>query len=92
MEQAEAQVLACWIGVEEGYDRGYMPFGASPFNCPAKRWKNVPMPFGLSMIALLVAALLEMTDKWVVQGDFPDRQSPLDTDRGAYSTAMLRRL
>ena len=44
------------------------------------------------MIALLVAALLEVTDKWVIQGDFPDRHSPLDTDREAYSTAMLRRL
>lgn len=26
-----------WIGIEEGYDRGYMPFGASPFSYPAKR-------------------------------------------------------
>ncbi|KAG9682618.1 hypothetical protein KCU95_g14153, partial [Aureobasidium melanogenum] len=80
-----------WIGIEDGHAKGYMPFGVSPFNCPAKRWKNVPMPFGLSMIALLVAALLETTDKWEVQGDFPDKAWPLGTDREAYGAAVLRR-
>ncbi|KAI5196234.1 hypothetical protein E4T39_07860 [Aureobasidium subglaciale] len=82
-----------WIGVEFGYDEGYMPFGASPFNCPAKRSKNVPMPFGLSMIALLVGALLEVTEgAWKVYGEFPDREQPLDTDREAYSTVVLGKI
>jgi hypothetical protein len=81
-----------WIGVEAGYDIGYMPFGASPFNCPAKRHKNVAMPFGPSMIALLVGALYEATMfKWHIRGAFPKRDRPLDTDREAYSTAILRR-
>ncbi|KAG9682892.1 hypothetical protein KCU95_g16748, partial [Aureobasidium melanogenum] len=81
-----------WIGKEEGYDEGYMPFGASPFNCPAKRWRNVPMPFGLSMIALLVGTLIEATDaKWEIHGDFPDKNWPLDTDREAYGAAILRK-
>ncbi|KAH0355544.1 hypothetical protein KCU83_g1918, partial [Aureobasidium melanogenum] len=82
-----------WIGKEEGYDEGYMPFGASPFNCPAKRWRNVPMPLGLSMIALLVGTLIEATDaKWEIHGDFPDKNWPLDTDREAYGAAVLRKL
>ncbi|KAI5244957.1 hypothetical protein E4T43_03548 [Aureobasidium subglaciale] len=82
-----------WIGVESGYDEGYMPFGASPFNCPAKRSKNVPMPFGLGMIALLVGALLEVTEgAWKVSGDFPDRKQPLDTGREAYSNVLLRKI
>ncbi|KAI4717564.1 hypothetical protein E4T48_06231 [Aureobasidium sp. EXF-10727] len=70
-----------WIGIEEGYDEGFMPFGAKPFNCPAKRWNNVPMPFGLSMIALLVGALLEVTNyDWEISGDFPTEECPLHTD------------
>ncbi|KAG9957357.1 hypothetical protein KCU61_g9160, partial [Aureobasidium melanogenum] len=82
-----------WVGKEEGYDEGYMPFGASPFNCPAKRWRNVPMPLGLSMIALLVGTLIEATDaKWEIHGDFPDKNWPLDTDREAYGAAVLRKL
>ncbi|KAH0094024.1 hypothetical protein KCU96_g6384, partial [Aureobasidium melanogenum] len=81
-----------WVGKEEGYDEGYMPFGASPFNCPAKRWRNVPMPFGLSMIALLVGTLIEATDaKWDIHGDFPNKNWPLDTDREAYGAAILRK-
>lgn len=80
-----------WIGLEEGFDEGYMPFGASPFNCPAKRYKNVPMPFGSSMIALLVGILSEATSDWDIDGDFPDLECPLDTDREAYSAAVLRR-
>ena len=80
-----------WIGLEEGFDGGYMPFGASPFNCPAKRYKNVPMPFGPSMVALLVGTLSETTFGWDIDGDFPDRECPLDTDREAYSAAVLRR-
>ena len=82
-----------WIGLEEGHDSGYMPFGASPFNCPAKRYKNVPMPFGLSMVALLVGVLVEATNlRWIIRGDFAERRCPLDTDREAYSGAILRRL
>ncbi|KAH0367395.1 hypothetical protein KCU65_g4772, partial [Aureobasidium melanogenum] len=80
-----------WVGKQDGYDEGYLPFGASPFNCPAKRWRNVPMRFGVSMIALLVGALLETTVKWDVQGDFPEKDWPLDTAREAYSAAVLRR-
>ncbi|CAD0094872.1 unnamed protein product [Aureobasidium mustum] len=81
-----------WIGKEEGYDQGYMPFGARPFNCPAKRWRNVPMPFGLSMIALLVGTLIEVTDaKWEIHGDFSDKEEPLDTDREAHGAAFLQR-
>lgn len=81
-----------WAGKEEGYDQGYMPFGASPFNCPAKRWRNVPMPFGVSMIALLVGTLIEATDvNWEIDGDFPDKEEPLDTDREAYGAAVLQR-
>ncbi|KAH0144510.1 hypothetical protein KCU67_g13046, partial [Aureobasidium melanogenum] len=81
-----------WVGKQDGYDEGYMPFGASPFNCPAKRWRNVPMPFGLSMIALLVGTLIEATDaKWEVHGDFPDKNWPLDTDREAYGAAVLQK-
>ncbi|KAI4728318.1 hypothetical protein E4T49_03965 [Aureobasidium sp. EXF-10728] len=81
-----------WVGVEEGYDEGFMPFGAKPFNCPAKRWNNVPMPFGLSIIALLVGALIQVTNyDWRVSGSFPNKECPLDTDREAYSTAVLRR-
>ncbi|KAH0261127.1 hypothetical protein KCU91_g14208, partial [Aureobasidium melanogenum] len=71
-----------WIGKEEGYDEGY-----------AKRWRNVPMPLGLSMIALLVGTLIEATDaKWEIHGDFPDKNWPLDTDREAYGAAVLRKL
>ncbi|KAI4761779.1 hypothetical protein E4T52_05988 [Aureobasidium sp. EXF-3400] len=82
-----------WIGLEEGHDSGYMPFGASPFNCPAKRYKNVPMPFGPSMVALLVGVLVEATNlRWIIRGDFAERRCPLDTDREAYSGAILRRL
>lgn len=80
-----------WIGLEEGFDEGYMPFGASPFNCPAKRYKNVPMPFGPSMVALLVGILSKATSRWYIDGHFPDRECPLDTDREAYSAAVLRR-
>jgi hypothetical protein len=69
-----------------------MAFRASPFNCPAKRYKNVTMPFGPSMIALLVGALFEATfAEWKVHGDFPKRECPLDTDREAYSTAILKK-
>ncbi|THW07794.1 hypothetical protein D6D25_07991 [Aureobasidium pullulans] len=82
-----------WIDIAEGYDHGFMPFGAKPFNCPAKRWKNVPMPFGISMIALLVGALIEATQgKWTIHGNFPDKTHPLDTDREAYGDATLQRL
>jgi hypothetical protein len=81
-----------WIGLREGHDKAYMPFGASPFNCPAKRYKNVPMPFGPSMIALLVGVLVEAThSRWDMHGHFPDKDCPLDTDREAYRTAVLRR-
>jgi hypothetical protein len=69
-----------------------MPFGDSPFNCPAKRYKNVPMSFGPSMIALLVGVLYEATGtKWHILRDFSWRDCPLDTDREAYSTAVLSR-
>jgi hypothetical protein len=82
-----------WIGLEEGHDSGYMPFGASPFNYPAKRYKNVSMPFGPSMVALLVGILVEATNlRWIIRGDFAERRCPLDTDREAYSAAVLRRL
>jgi hypothetical protein len=81
-----------WVGLAEGHDDGYMPFGASPFNCPAKRYKNVPMPFGPSMVALLVRVLVEVTHcSWVINGDFPGKRCPLDTGREAYSGAVLRR-
>jgi hypothetical protein len=81
-----------WIGLEAGHDNSYMPFGASPFNCPAKRYKNVPMPFGPSMVALLAGALVEATlSRWDIHGDFPDKSCPLDTEREAYSAAVLER-
>jgi hypothetical protein len=54
--------------------------------------KKQKMPFGPSMIALLVGALFEATfAEWKVHGDFPKRECPLDTDREAYSTAILRK-
>lgn len=80
-----------WIGLEEGYDTGYMPFGASPFNCPANKYKNVPMPFGPCMVALLVGVLIEANLDWNIDGDFSARKCPLDTDREAYSATVLRR-
>lgn len=81
-----------WIGLGEGFDEGYMPFGASPFNCPAKRHKNVPIPFGPSMLALLVGTLIETTFlAWDVDEDVPERGCPLDTDREAYREVVLRR-
>jgi hypothetical protein len=81
-----------WTGLEEGHDQGYMPFGASPFNCPAKRYKNVPMPFGPAMIALLVGTLIHVTGaKGYVLTNLQRGDCPLDTDREAYSTVVLRR-
>jgi hypothetical protein len=81
-----------WKDIKDGYDTGYMPFGASPFNCPAKRYKNVAMPFDPSMVALLVGTLIDATlAKWWIPRGYPDRDCPLDTDREAYSTVVLRR-
>jgi len=91
-DQPNAFVPERWIGLEEGHDTGYMPFGASPNNCPAKRYKNVPMPFGPSMVALLVGILVEATwVAWDIDGKLQDGGRPLDTDREAYSEAMLTR-
>jgi hypothetical protein len=44
------------------------------------------------MIALLVGVLYEATGtKWHILRDFSWRDCPLDTDREAYSTAVLSR-
>ncbi|KAK4504724.1 hypothetical protein PRZ48_002686 [Zasmidium cellare] len=82
-----------WLKVDEkDEDDIFMPFGAAPFRCPAKYFKGPCMPFGVSMIALLVGALVEAVDgKWVCEGGFPEVNTPLDTDREAYKDAVLRR-
>ncbi|KAI5357499.1 Putative cytochrome P450 superfamily [Septoria linicola] len=85
-----------WTSITQAMedDGRWLPFGAKPFRCPAKRHQGVAMPFGVSMIALLTGALLEATeDRWEFQGrgDLPHIDIPLETGRGAYDSAKLVR-
>lgn len=71
----------------------FMPFGDQPFMCPAKRRKPGLLPFGMSMLALITAALIEMTDGvWKVEGELPGKDHPLETDREKYAELMLVRI
>ncbi|GAB7365177.1 hypothetical protein MBLNU230_g6264t1 [Neophaeotheca triangularis] len=72
----------------------FLAFGSKPFNCPAKRWTNKEkLPFGVSMIALLVGALLEASgETWTVEGDFAAEIGPLDSGREAYKNVKLKKM
>lgn len=72
----------------------FVPFGAKPFACPAKRVPKIgaELPFGVSMIALLVGALTkEIEEKWKLEGELPEYGTPLETERHSYSDLKLVR-
>ncbi|EME78021.1 uncharacterized protein MYCFIDRAFT_33536 [Pseudocercospora fijiensis CIRAD86] len=84
-----------WYSVDQKFeDCCWLPFGAKPFRCPAKRWQlEGVLPFGVAMIALLTGALLE--GGWVCGGGGgfqDDVNEPLETNRHAYKDVVLRRL
>ncbi|KAK3630283.1 hypothetical protein LTR56_017571 [Elasticomyces elasticus] len=84
-----------WNGLEHKNfeDDVFMPFSATPFNCPAKRRRGQNPPFGLAMISLLVGMLVKHTSgKWRVVGDLPGISEPLDTERTAYGYLRLERI
>ncbi|KAK5679599.1 hypothetical protein LTS10_008420 [Elasticomyces elasticus] len=90
-----------WEGKEskEFEDPHFMPFAATPFNCPAKRRfkrdEGQPdyLPFGLGMISLLVGTLVRQTlGKWKIVGDIPEKSIPLETGREAYNYLRLERV
>ncbi|KAK4543468.1 hypothetical protein LTR36_005611 [Oleoguttula mirabilis] len=82
------------ISYKEGEAPNFLPFGGKPFSCPARqRHGSGEAPFGVSMIALLVGALVaETSGKWEVVGSLPKVGVPLDTDRDAHDDLVLRRL
>ncbi|KAF7191568.1 putative cytochrome P450 CYP13A10 [Pseudocercospora fuligena] len=80
-----------WYDVDQKFeDVNWLPFGAKPFRCPAKRWqKEGILPFGVAMIALVTGALLE--GGCVCAGcGFGDGDEPLETSRDAYRDVVLR--
>ena len=79
----------------------FMSFGRQPFRCPARRRFPVNgdksgksgfwLPFGLTMISMLTAALTdEIGEKWRLNASLPET-APLDTGREAYEELMLER-
>jgi hypothetical protein len=48
-----------WQALEGMNTKGYMPFGEHPFRCPARQHKNVAMPFGVAMIAVLTGCFID---------------------------------
>ncbi|KXT03798.1 hypothetical protein AC578_735 [Pseudocercospora eumusae] len=79
-----------WYHIDRDFeDSHWLPFGAKPFRCPAKFWpKQGILPFGVAMIALLTAALLE--GGWACDVGFEDGGEPLETGRIAYRDVVLR--
>ena len=75
---------------------GYMPFGCSPFNCPAKqhRENKVAMPFGVSMIAVLTGCFIEaMAGEWHLdERHIPPVSQPLCNGRTSYANVSLLRV
>lgn len=82
------------IGYEERDAPNFLPFGYLPFACPArKRHGNGELPFGVSIIALFVGALVaETSGKWEIIGSLPAVGVPLDTDRESLEDLVLRRM
>lgn len=82
-----------WVCVDQAKeDEIWLAFGTAPFRCPAKKHKGVTMPFGVSMVALMTAALIENFEDWkLINAELPAAGIPLDTDREAYGNATLCR-
>ena len=78
---------ARWHSIEGQAEReGFLAFGATPLQCPARA------NFGFMMISLLVGVVLEaLDDEWTVTGsddelsDIMTLSKPLRTGRGDYS-------
>ena len=73
-------------------DPNFMPFGAARLRCPAKQHKGKPMPFGLSMIALLTGALVKATEgNWsIANGNFTN--GLLNSSLEAYDGVVLQKI
>lgn len=85
-----------WQGMShvQGEANNFSPFGEKPFACPARtRWPTSELPFGVSMIALMVGVLTEeVAGKWELVGRLPDHGEPLETSREAYGDLLLKRM
>ncbi|KAK5113134.1 hypothetical protein LTR85_010952 [Meristemomyces frigidus] len=79
---------------KDSQDKVFMPFGAKPFACPAKRRSGRGrLPSGVSMIALLVGVLTAETQgKWKLVGGIPRDGEPSETDREAYGGLRFERI
>jgi hypothetical protein len=84
-----------WQGLAGMDTKGYMPFGESPFRCPARQHKkySVAIPFGVTMIAVLTGCFVEaMGDEWCLnEQDIPPVSEPLRNGREDYDKVALRR-
>lgn len=77
-----------WKGIAKNSCYAYMPFGSTPYVCPAKR------QFGPWMIGILVAALVAEFEKgWTwnarLQEDAIDYDEPLSLERDSYKTLKV---
>ena len=85
-----------WILLDGMDTRDFLPFGNSPFNCPARRHKNdfPDVPFGVSMVAALTGSMVEaMGEKWYLRpGDFPPSEMQLHNNREDYSEVFVYRI
>lgn len=84
-----------WTALPNGiHTKGFMPFGCYPFNCPAKQSWKVPIPFGVSMIAVLAGCFIEaMGDEWCLIGEqIPPASDPIRNGREDCSEVSLYRL
>lgn len=84
-----------WTAHPNGiHTKGFMPFGCYPFNYPAKQSWKVPIPFGVSMIAVLTGCFVEaMGDEWYLVGEeIPPASDPINNGREDCSEVFLHRL